>query len=166
MSGFYFVLGNIPTKFRSRLQDINLAIICKAKTITKHGYGAVLKPLLDDLKILETSGISMMFQNISYTFKGTLSMIVADNLAAHALGGFMCNFSTVDRFCRFCTFSKKKSDPKSRATTFSLRDKEGYVNTLKVIEQDYSFSSVYGLKTNSVLNELDYFHVTLSLIHI
>ena len=35
-----------------------------------------------------------------------VSMIVADNLAAHALGGFFCNFGTVKRFCRFCNCTK------------------------------------------------------------
>ena len=33
-------------------------------------------------------------------------MVVADNLAVHALGGFFCNFGTVKRFCRFCNCTK------------------------------------------------------------
>ena len=36
---------------------------------------------------------------------GMLTMVVADNLAAHALGVFFCNFTTVQRFYRFCNCS-------------------------------------------------------------
>lgn len=34
-------------------------------------------------------------------------MVVADNLASHALGGFFCNFSTVKKMCPFCNVSKQ-----------------------------------------------------------
>ena len=35
-----------------------------------------------------------------------LSMLAADNLAAHAQGGLFCNFSTIQKFCRFCNVFK------------------------------------------------------------
>ena len=43
----------------------------------------------------------MNFQGVLRRFKGTVTMVIADNLAARALGGFFCNFPTVQRFCRF-----------------------------------------------------------------
>lgn len=33
-------------------------------------------------------------------------MLAADNLAAHAQGGLFCNFSTIQKFCRFCNVFK------------------------------------------------------------
>ena len=118
---------------------------------------------MKDLKVLEETGVIVKFQNSEFCFKGTISMIVSDNLAAHALGGFMCNFSTVDRFCRFCTFSKKKSSTKTRTSELTMRTKEGYENNLAAIEIDPSLKSIYGLKSNSSLNQLAYFHVVNGL---
>ena len=106
-SGFYFVLGNLPPQCRSRQKDIHLAIMCSSKLISKYGYQEILRSLLDDLRKLETEGIYIKFDNFVHQFYGTLTIVVADNLAAHALGGFFCNFSTVQRFCRFVTTAKK-----------------------------------------------------------
>ena len=35
-------------------------------------------------------------------------MVVADNLALHALGGFFCNFNTVKKFCHFRNVSEQR----------------------------------------------------------
>ena len=35
---FYFVLGNIPAKYRSRLNDINLVLLCPSALVQKYGY--------------------------------------------------------------------------------------------------------------------------------
>ena len=43
---------------------------------------------MDDLCKLETTGIKVNFENITYLVKGGLSMVVSDNLAAHALSLF------------------------------------------------------------------------------
>ena len=40
-----------------------------------------------------------------------------------------------------------------------MRTKEGYQNTASIIECDPNSASVYGLKSNSCLNSLTYFHV-------
>ena len=85
-SGFYFVFGNLPPQYRSRQKDIYLAFMCSSKLISKYGYQEILRPLLDDLRKLETEGIYIKFDNFVHQFYGTLTMVVADNLAAHALG--------------------------------------------------------------------------------
>ena len=86
ISAFYFILGNIPSKLRSN--DINLLLISPALFVQKYGYSEILQPCLDDLCKLEAKGIKVNFENIAYLFKGGVSMVVAGNLAAHALGGF------------------------------------------------------------------------------
>ena len=98
VSAFYFVIGNFSGKYKSRFKDIHLAILSPASLVSKYGYKEILTPLLEDLLKLETLGIKVSFQGVDHTFFGSLSMVVADNLAAHALGGFFCNFSTVQRF--------------------------------------------------------------------
>ena len=46
---------------------------------------------------------------------------------------------------------------------FILRTKEGYENNLLSIELDPNYSSLYGIKSDSCLPSLDFFHVTVGL---
>ena len=148
-SGFYFVLGNLSPQYRSRQKDIHLAIMCSSKLISKYGYQEILRPLLDDFRKLENEGIYIKFDNFVHQFYGNLTMVVADNLAAHALGCFFCNFSTVQE-------NLKANLPSS---SFSLRTSEGYDKNVLNINADKTLSSVYGIKGNSCLNCLQYYHV-------
>ena len=147
-SGFYFVLRNLPPQYRSCQKDIHLAIMCYSKLISKYGYQEILRPLLDDLRKLETERIYIKFDNFVYQFCKTLTMVVADNLAAHALGGFFCNFRTVLRFCRFCNCNKENLKANLPPLSFSLRTSEGYENNVLNINADKTLSSVYGIKEN------------------
>ncbi len=49
---FYFTLGNLRPKYRSKYASIQLLIACKREFITKYSLNAVLQPLVDDLKTL------------------------------------------------------------------------------------------------------------------
>ena len=63
------------------------------------------------------------FQGLDHMFFGSLSRVVADNLAAHAQGGFFCNFLTVQRFCRFCNCRKNELHENLSIKNFVLRNK-------------------------------------------
>ena len=106
-SGFYFVLGNLPPQYRSRQKDIHLAITRSSKLISKYGYQEILRPFIDDLRKLETEGIYIKFDNFVHQFYGTLTMVVANNLAAHALGGFSAISILCNAFVVFVTAAKK-----------------------------------------------------------
>ena len=109
----------------------------------------------------KTSGIKVVVEGRSTIFTGTLSMVIADNLAAHALGGSFCNLSTVNHFCRYCDFSKVMLSNDFKSTEFVMRN--GYHNNVSIIEYDPDSASVYGLKSISCLNWLTYFHVIYEL---
>ena len=80
---------------------------------------------LEDLEQLETSDIKVVVEGRSTIFRGTLSMVIADNLAAHALGGFFCNFRTVNDFFRYCDFSKVMLGNSFKSTELVMRTKKG-----------------------------------------
>ncbi|XP_057310260.1 uncharacterized protein LOC130648238 [Hydractinia symbiolongicarpus] len=83
--------------------------------------------------------------------------MIADNLAAHAIGGFFQNLSRIKRFCRFCMAERISStDIKIRS---ALRTKEMFKNHIENISIDPSLSSTYGIACDSCLNSLKYFHV-------
>ena len=80
-STFYFALGNLPSKLRSRLCDINLVMLFPATLVSKYGYQSILQPFIEDLEKLETGGIKVVvdglvvqaldFQSRSPVFKTT-----------------------------------------------------------------------------------------------
>ena len=82
----FFVLGNIPAKYRSRLNDINLLLLSPSALVQKYGYKEILQPVLNNILTLETTGIEIKLGGQEHTFLGAVSMVGADNLAAHALG--------------------------------------------------------------------------------
>ena len=49
---FYFMLGNLHPKYRSRYASIQLVSICKRKHITTYSMNEVLKPFIEDVKKL------------------------------------------------------------------------------------------------------------------
>ena len=116
--------------------------------------------MLEHLQKLETEGVEVIFESITYHFCGSVSMAIADNLAAHALGEFYCNFSTVNKFCRFCSCRKNQLNKNIPISNFMLLSKTVYDNNLESIELDPNFSELFGRKHNSCLHVLNYFHVT------
>ena len=163
VSAFNFVIGDLSGKYKSRIKDIHLAILSSATLVSKYGHREILTLLLEDLQKLETLGIKVSFQGVDHALFGSLSMVVADSLAAHALGGFFCNFSTFQRFCRFCNCRKNQLLESLLIKNFVLRTKMGYENNIQSLELNPNFSSLYGMKCNLCLHSLKLFHVTSGL---
>ena len=155
----YYSLGNLSPKYRSKLDNIQLAALCRAQYVKKYGLEKFFEPIVSDIKSLESNGINVQFEGRSYNFKGTVCFVVADNLAAHAVGGYFENFSTVLRLCRTCTGTKHDIQGIFDDTKFVKRTDEIYDKHLSAILKDSSLASVYGIKRASCLNDLQYFHV-------
>lgn len=157
LCGVYWILSNLPPGSHSELSSIYLALLCKSDDIKTYGYGKVLNPLLQDLVTLEKQGV--FISSLGEFVKGTVHCVIADNLGAHGIGGFVESFSG-DYFCRFCT--GKKSEIQSeyvQSGTFSLRTKEIHEEHIESAKQNGN--SCCGVKTNCVFSEhLAYFHVT------
>ena len=54
--------------------------------LQKYGYAAVLVPLFHDIRSLEQDAV--FIESIGHNVKGTIFCDLADNVAAHGLGGF------------------------------------------------------------------------------
>ncbi|KAJ8021238.1 hypothetical protein HOLleu_38381 [Holothuria leucospilota] len=101
LSACYFTLGNIRPKFRSKLKLIQLVWLCKTDLVKQYGLEKVSTPLVSDLVQLETVGIQITTDKVTEIFRGSVTMVVADNLGSHGIGGFNESF-TGFRICRFC----------------------------------------------------------------
>ena len=113
MSAFYFVLGNIPGKYRSWLKDVQLTLLFPSELTQKCGYHVLIELLVDDIKVLESTGLCVKFEDKCHIFRGTVTM-------------FCCNFSTVQRLCRFCNSIKQGLIDNSNTEDRVLRTREGY----------------------------------------
>nr|XP_055065480.1 uncharacterized protein LOC129447733 isoform X2 [Misgurnus anguillicaudatus]XP_055065481.1 uncharacterized protein LOC129447733 isoform X2 [Misgurnus anguillicaudatus] len=155
LCGVYWVLDNFPPGSHSALSSIYLAVLCKSDDLRKFGFQEVLNPLLKDLVILEEHGV--FISQLNECIKGTVSCVVADNLGAHGLAGFVESFSG-EYFCRFCT-AKKTEIQLMTASRFELRTRELHDAHLKcALEKE---SACCGVKRDCVLSKnLSHFHVT------
>lgn len=95
----YWFFASLPSKYRSALHTIQLALLCKIADLKKSGYKAVFSPLLNDINILEEEGVSI--ESLGQNVRGTVFCVSADNLAAHGLRGFTESFRS-EYVCRFC----------------------------------------------------------------
>ena len=153
--GVYWVIGNLPSRYKSALSSIYLALLCKAEHVRIYGYDCVLKPLIEVIKSLETVGVFV--EKLGYKVKGTILFIAADNLAAHSLGGFQESFN-VEKFCRFCLASRKDIQTHDvRTGNFVLRSPESFDAAVNVLKQS-ELVSVDGVKRDCPLNSLTGFH--------
>lgn len=121
------------------------------------GYDKVLEPLISDLITLEHG---IFVDKLGKTLKGTVQCVVADNLGAHSIAGFVESFS--GRYvCRFCTADGLDFQAKEVGTgSLSLRNEEIHTSHLKTLEEN-SLGNCYGVKRKCVLSEkLFHFNVT------
>ena len=157
LCAFYYVLGNIPPKYRSKLEPIQLLILCRHCVMKKYGISRVVQRLVDDIRLLERDGLEVLIDGTVRVFRGTISVMTADNLAAHTLSGLMESFSSL-RSCRFCLTTKE-----ARQNTYSdreciLRTKETHAEHVERVRQYPQLASTYGVKSDSPFNTLTYFH--------
>jgi len=148
--GVYFTLGNLHPAVRSRIDTLQLVIICKERYLKEFGANVVFKPLLDDLMSLETIGID----NGNETVKGAVVSILGDNLGSHFIGGFVESFSGSGHFCRFCMITNEDmANGQYNAACFESRTPERYDDAVRhLTEQERP--SVEGVKAESVFNSL------------
>ena len=97
-----YTLGNIHPKYRSSLRMINLLIAATMPVVEKHGIDQILQPLISDLEILATEGITLLKHGVEEVLKGGVLLSLGDNLGSNTLGGFKQSFSFSKHFCRSC----------------------------------------------------------------
>ncbi|XP_058609104.1 uncharacterized protein LOC131525471 [Onychostoma macrolepis] len=117
----YWVLADLPSKYRSALHVIQLAVLCKVPDVQTCGYESVLGPLMQDICTLEQDGV--FIESLGQSVKGTVLFVAADNLAAHGLAGFVQSFRS-EYVCRFCLATQDQFKSQEVAEgEFSLRTK-------------------------------------------
>lgn len=78
--GVYYTLANFSPEKRSNIDHLQLVLLCREDDLKIHSANKVFERLVNDLKIMETEGISINGE----TIKGSLFCITGDNLGSHA----------------------------------------------------------------------------------
>ena len=99
----YYTLCEISKSQRSQIDHLQLVMAFKEKLLKKYPLSTILKPLIEDLKLLEL-GIEM--KSPTRKLKCGVACYVSDNLEASLVGGFSANFSSND-VCRICHIQHK-----------------------------------------------------------
>lgn len=150
----YYIVGNVHPKYQSALKSIHLVAISKWKLIQKHGYNVFLNRLIVDLEKLNQEGIDVTtFSGRTMHFTGSVSNIAADNLSAHALGGFRCCFSS-GKFCRFCLVDFKDRRNVNCSVQAPLRTENSVEYHSFLVGQDPALAAVFGIVSRSCLYRL------------
>ena len=161
---FYFLVGNLETKYWSLLSNIHLAILCKFKHVKNVGYKAILEPLLADVKVLETAGIDVEIDSVKHHIFGSVVTLSGDNLTSLMLGGFNSSFSS-GRICRQCMATKASISDVMSENDCVLRTAEGHSYHLKAVENDSTLSAVYGVKYASPFAGLTFTFFPPDIMH-
>ena len=150
----YYTLGNLHTFSRSKLNAMQLVLLCKEKCISVHNQEQLFAPLISDLKKLETAGVDI---GLEERVKGTVVSITDDNLGQHWIGGFTTNFTSALYVCRYCEIQGR--DFLMHCDFASpLRTVTSYDNCICNLPHQ-SENSICGIKHASVFNNLAFYHV-------
>ena len=129
------------------MKSIFLLAIAKSTTIKSNGIDSILQPFIEDLKTLSSSGVKVVFSGKEEIWKGTLVAFVADNLAAHEIGGFKESFSFARRFCHSCMANVSCSRTYFNESNFELRTPSDHCRQCIEVQgsNDLSASIEYGI---------------------
>ena len=162
LCAFYYTVGNLNSKYISKLKHIHLALMVRYSFVRQFGLNIILKPMLDDLKKLAHDGFTLNLGGIELTIRAALATISGDNLSAHMLGGFTMSFNS-GRVCRYCMATHTDIKQTFSEDSFVLRTPEVHRCHLNRIQQFPDAKATYGVNSPSPFEELPYFDVTTSL---
>ena len=163
----FFTIGNIRQQFRSWLKCIFVASVARVPVIRKHGMNLFLQPFVDSMEILAKDGLTVTIEGKSQHFKVGLLAVLADNLAAHALGGFKESMSFSRRICRSCMATTEQIQVHFLESEFELRTRLGHQHQLQDLAGPmFAEKSVeYGINRKSNLDNIPSFSVAENIPH-
>lgn len=161
---FYFTIQNFPLQMNSSLNNIYTVAICYKSDIKKYGFAAILRPLVEDLKKLESDeGITVYIdESVTYTVRAALVSFTGDTLAAHEILGHQgpsCKY-----FCRICYISRLQLHIDEPGIEYEFRNKIAHEEQVKKVLEDPRKSKLFGVNADTELNKLENFNSTENTI--
>jgi len=162
---FYFFLLNLPPKYRTKLEDIKLVAIARSVDVKEYGFNAILKPLLQDMKMLSSpDGYTFILENERcITLQGALAAYIADTPASHEAAGFKEGVGGSFKKCRHCHATFETMQTCFCEDEFNLRNLIEHLAYLEEMSQQSALSQhfgiTYGINRASILLEFPHFDI-------
>ena len=159
---FYYSLGNIDPKFRSKLSAIRLLAIAKANDISQWGVDVVLKRIIQDLTLLY-NGVRIETPNGEIELFGAVIAVCGDTLAQHELAGFKEGVGFSYSKCRHCECDFEDMQNIFEENKFIKRTLEKHIRQCLEIDKactDFlkaSLKTTYGINRRSRLVDVPAF---------
>lgn len=148
---FYYTLGNIDPKFRSKLAAIRLLAIAKTRDISKWGVDVILKRILQDLTQLY-NGVRIQTPVGDTDLFGAVIAICGDTLAQHELAGFKEGVGFAYSKCRHCECTFEDMQTIFEENGFVKRTLEKHIRQCDEIEKASTDSLKASLRTTYGIN--------------
>lgn len=148
---FYYTLGNINPKFRSKLAAIRLLAIAKAKDISEAGADVILKRIEKDLTELY-NGVKIQVGNSEIMLYGAVISVCGDTLAQHDLAGFKSGVGFAFSKCRHCECDFETMQNHFDGKSFTLRTLQNHIRECREIERASTDSLKNALMTTYGIN--------------
>lgn len=136
IGALYFTIGGIPPSFSSCLENMFLAQLLYASDRSTCGNRKAFNSVLEELRFLETNGITLTLANGHVQVYLCLYGVLGDNLGLNSVLGFTETFNSA-YFCRKCRSSKME-------TQVSISENESFLRTKQNYEED-ALSKDYGV---------------------
>ncbi|XP_064641285.1 uncharacterized protein LOC135496091 [Lineus longissimus] len=148
---FYFTLKDVHPGHQSSLKNMFLLAVALSKDIKHYGFNALLNPIVDDLKVLESEGLLC---DDGTKVRVVLGQTTGDNLGLHGMLGFAEGY-TANFPCHRCSM------PRDDAHTATAED-DSLIRTVETYNRDIAVDDVSrtGVKRMCPLNDLVEYHVT------
>ena len=136
IGAIYFTIANQDFNFNSRLENIHLLALFFVNDLKNEGCNMnnILRPIVKDIKILETAGITVN----NTLLHGTLASLSHDNLGANTALGFIESFRGL-YFCRICEMNRDETQYTLKENKTKLRSSVGYNQIFKNNEKKNIF---------------------------
>lgn len=117
---FYLTILKNLSKFNST--NIHLLFLCHSPDLRQFGFSSVLKPFIDDLKLLESdSGITFDINSKNVTLWVSIAAVCAHSLACHSLFGFLS--PSAKHFCPSRLVSREQLQTEFQINKFTKCNK-------------------------------------------
>lgn len=150
LGAVYFSIASIPPEFSSMLENIFLAQLHQTKDHKTAGNGRTFAHIIDQIKDLQTNGLTITLDGQQQTVYFALLTIIGDNLGMNEICGFSTSFNS-ENYCRLCTAGKMETRKQLCENIDSLRSKNDYEAHCK--------NGTFGIKMECAFNEIPGFHV-------
>ena len=127
--------------------------------ISKHGIDKVLEPFVEEMKTLHAHKLTHSIDSQNTVYDVGLLAFLADNLAAHQVGGFKESMSFAYRICRTCMATTEQTQTIFTEYELELRNPQKHAEQCSDLELPNAseFSKIHGINRKSILEDIPNF---------